>query len=219
MTKYLYHIMIAMLISSIALTSCQEHEDFPDTSVRIGHVLCTDGVVTPLEECIREGRTPIAVVFHINHDDAVEGLGFAVYLHDLSPVAFADSIGTKQNTSADTQALDGNANTYAVFSTAAIGSPMAGSVFSMWEYGQSAYVPSVAQMQLLYHAKSIVNVYLERAGGQSLPDESDGCWYWTSTEVKGQEQAKAWLYSIGSGSRHETPKDESHKVRPVVTIY
>ena len=29
--------------------------------------------------------------------------------------------------------------------------------------------------------------------------ETNDCWCWTSTEVKGQQTAKAWLYSLGSG--------------------
>jgi hypothetical protein len=74
-------------------------------------------------------------------------------------------------------------------------------------------------MTLLYHAKAVINPYLESIGGVPISDEPDRCWYWTSTEVKGQEAAKAWLYSLGSGARQETPKDESHKVRPIVTIY
>ena len=67
---------------------------------------------------------------------------------------------------------------------------MAMQVFDMWRYGQSAYVPSVAQMQLLYAAKEFVNPYIKACGGDLLPDEADGCWYWTSTEVEGQETAQ-----------------------------
>lgn len=96
---------------------------------------------------------------------------------------------------------------------------MADAVFSIWRYGQSAYVPSVAQMQLMYASKEYVNDCLKKCGGTPLSDSPDDCWYWTSTEVSGQETAKAWLYSIVTGARQETPKDEIHKVRPVVTIY
>lgn len=96
---------------------------------------------------------------------------------------------------------------------------MAVQVFDMWRYGQSAYVPSVAQMRLLYAAKEYVNPYIEACGGDPLPDDTDDCWYWTSTEVSGQETAKAWLFSMGSGAMQETPKLQAHKVRPIVTLY
>ena len=98
------------------------------------------------------------------------------------------------------------------------GLPLANSVFALWRYGQSAYIPSVAQMRLLHASKKFVNPIIEKCGGEPLPDEAGECWYWTSTEVDGQETAKAWLYSMGSGSLQETPKDQAHKSRPIITI-
>ena len=159
------------------------------------------------------------MVFHVNSNPEVAGTGYAVYLHDLAPEAFADSLGIAQGTSADLTAYDGNENTFALYDTDDVSSPMAMQVFDMWRYGQSAYVPSVAQMQLLYAAKELINPYIEACGGDLLPDEADGCWYWTSTEVEGQETAKAWLYSMGSGTIQETPKLQGHKVRAIVTLY
>lgn len=55
-------------------------------------------------------------------------------------------------------------------------------------------------------------------GGDPLPDEADDCWYWTSTEVAGQETGKAWLYSLGSGAMQETPKTQAHPARPIITL-
>lgn len=95
---------------------------------------------------------------------------------------------------------------------------MAESVFALWKYGQSAYVPSVAQMRLLYAARGIINPVIEKCGGDPLPTEANECWYWTSTEVEGQQTVKAWLYSTASGAMQETPKTQAHKVRPIITI-
>lgn len=67
---------------------------------------------------------------------------------------------------------------------------MAEAVFDLWRYGQSAYIPSVAQMRLLYAVRETVNpVIVERCGGHPLPLDEYDCWYWTSTEVSGQETA------------------------------
>lgn len=205
-------------VVAIAMTACDAHKDFPDTTMKVGHVVCTDGKVLPVEAADSLGKKPIAVVFHINHDENVEGRGYAVYLNDTPDRAFTDSIGIKQGTSADMYALDGNANTYAMYANPTCGSPIAEYVFDMWQYGQSAYIPSVAQMRLAYQNKAVVNAVIELCGGQPLPEESDECWYWTSTEVGGQETAKAWLYSLGSGAIQETPKKQAHKVRPIITI-
>ena len=105
-----------------------------------------------------------------------------------------------------------------LYGTTDVKSPLAERVFDMWRYGQSAYIPSVAQMRLLYHAKDIINPYILKCGGTPIPDEDDDCWYWTSTEVEGQATAKAWLYSLGSGAIQETPKWQPHKARPIITI-
>lgn len=211
-----YVVIMAML--SIGLTNCDGHHDPLDTSMKVGHILCTDGKTRSYEDYAASDKEAIAVVFHVNHNEEISGTGYAVYLHDLAPEAFADSLGVPQGTSADLTAYDGNENTYALY-TADIASPMAMQVFDMWRYGQSAYVPSVAQMQLLYAAKEFINPYIEICGGDPLPDEADECWYWTSTEVEGQETAKAWLYSMGSGAMQETPKLQAHKVRAIVTLY
>lgn len=142
-----------------------------------------------------------------------------MYLNDLAPLAFADSLGIKQGTSADAYALDGNQNTYALMSQRNVGSPIADAVFELWRYGQSAYIPSVAQLRLLKETRGYINQGIVAIGGEPITDTPDGCWYWSSTEVAGQETAKAWLYSLSQGAMQETPKTQNHKVRPIITIY
>ena len=202
----------------MTLTACDAHQDFPDTAMKVGHILTTEGETMSYEDYQASGKQAIAVVFHINQRENVEGNGYAVYLWDIAPEAFADSIGVEQGTSANLTAYDGNANTFALYGTTDVKSPLAERVFDLWRYGQSAYIPSVAQMRLLYQVKDIINPYLLKCGGTSIPDEDDDCWYWTSTEVKGQATAKAWLYSLGSGVIQETSKWQAHKARPIITI-
>ncbi len=209
---------IIMVVTALLCTACDAHIDVPDTAVRPGHVLCEDGTALPYNEYERSGKRAIAVVFDTERRDGAEGAGYAVYLWDIAPVAFADSLGIEQGTSADITAYDGNTNTFALYDTRETASPMAEAVFDLWRYGQSAYVPSVAQMRLLYAIREAVNPVIERCGGEPLPQTGDDCWYWTSTEVEGQQTAKAWLYSVGSGAMQETPKIQAHRVRPIITL-
>lgn len=210
--------VVPVLLITGALAACDAHIEVPDTAVRPGHVLCVDGKSVPYSEYESYGEKAIAVVFHTYSDGETEGNGYAVYLWDMTPKAFADSLGVEQGTSADIKAYDGNENTNALYQTEETASPMAEAVFDLWKYGQSAYVPSVAQMRLLYEARDIINPIIEKCGGNPLPTEADECWYWTSTEVEGQQTVKAWLYSTGSGAMQETPKTQAHKVRPIITI-
>ena len=207
-----------MAATAILFTSCDVHKDFPDTAMKVGHILCTDGKVLPFEQYEQSGKTAIAVVFHINQNEDIEGNGYAVYLDDIAPEAFADSIGVAQGTSASLTAYDGNTNTFALYDTRDVSSPLAEKVFDLWRYGQIAYIPSVAQMRLLYQARYAINPYIVKCGGTPIPDDENDCWYWTSTEVKGQETAKSWLFSLGSGAIQETPKWQAHKARPVITL-
>lgn len=217
LSKHLYHIVLVCM--TVMFISCDDHKDFPDTSSQVCDILCTDGKIVTQSEFDKGGKEAIAVVYHINHSDDVEGGGFAVYLWDMPSALFADSLGVKQGTSASLSSMDGNANTHALYTCKDMGSPMANNVFAMWRYGQSAYVPSVAQMQLLYNVRNRVNATIMKLGGSPIPDTSDECWYWTSTEVQNQESVKAWLYSLSTGTYQECPKDQSHKIRPIVTIY
>ena len=212
----LYLLTIAISITLLILTSCDGHHDVIDTSIQPGHILLTTGQAISPDEYKANGGTPIAVVFYTSQTTDGNGTGYAVYLHDIDKNTFTDSIGIKQNTSADITTFDGNTNTYAMFTSGI--SPIADAVYDMWQYGQSAYIPSVAQLRLLYSAKESINPYIELCGGTPLPDSADECWYWSSTEVEGQEMYKAWLYSMGSGAIQETPKEQKHKVRPIVTL-
>ena len=206
--------ILPVLLMAGALTACDTHIEVPDTAVRPGHVLCVDGKTMPYNEYEQSGKQAIGIVFDTHQEGKSEGYGYAVYLWDIEPAAFADSLGVEQGTSADIEAHDGNTNTYALHSTEDVASPMAEAVFGMWWYGQSAYVPSVAQMRLLYAAQDIINPMIEKCGGTPLPQNDENCWYWTSTEVEGQQA----LYSMGSGAMQETPKTKVHKVRPIITL-
>ena len=217
MRNYLGILTLSLLV---VLTSCDAHRDFPDMSMKVGDVLCTDGQVMSLRECESLSKEAIAIVFHVNvsSDENISGKGYAVYLHDLRPEAFADSLGVAQGTSADISAYDGIRNTFAIFAAFGCDSPMGQAVFDIWRYGQSAYIGSVAEMRLLYRAKPYINGVITALGGDPLPDAAGEAWYWTSTEVDGQQTAKAWLYSLGSRAVQETPKLQAHKIRPIVTL-
>ena len=217
--KILHFVPAALVAIGIAatLSSCDEHIEFPDTAMKTCDILCTDGEVVRYADVESKGKTPIGVVFHVNQDGKTEGSGYAVYLWDVPMAAFSDSLGVKQNTSANPTAFDGNANTYAMYASGV--SSAATSVFDMWKYGQSAYIPSVAQLQLLYASRNSINSYITQCGGDVISEDAGKCWYWSSTEVSGQESAKAWLFSLASGAMQETPKTEAHKIRPIITLY
>ena len=211
-------LFFALSLTASLMVSCDDHFDLQDTSMKVGDILCADGDILRFEDFSGSGKEPVGIVFYVNHDETVEGLGYAVYLFDLAPAAMSDTCGISQKTSADVDALDGNGNTFALMNSQNAGSPLAEAVFDLWRYGQSAYIPSVAQYRHLYSHRGIVNSMLQRCRGDLLEEKADGCWYWSSTEVEGQSSQKAWLFSMQSGAIQETPKIQNHKSRAIITI-
>lgn len=212
----------AVICSTLLFTSCDAHDDHDlqvETTMHLCDVVCSDGTVVRYDDYKARNKTASAVVFHINADGKGQGKAYAVCLYDIESTAFSDTLGIKQNTSANIIAHDGNTNSFTLLANKKIYSPMANMVFQYMDYGQSAYIPSVAQLQLLHAARNTVNSYISRCGGDIIPDNPNECWYWSSTEVSGQESAKAWLFSLASGALQETPKYESHKIRPIITLY
>lgn len=209
--KNILSLFLAVMICSSLLVSCDEHISEYDSNIHVGMILCSDGHIRTMQEVQSTSSIPTAVVFYAS-EDMEEGTGYAVYLHDISSSSFSDTTGTAY-TSSDITSLDGNINTYNLYTSGM--SPMADAVYNLWSYGQSAYIPSVAQWRLLYRNRDAVNKVIANLGGEALSIESDKCWYWTSTEVEDQQAHKAWLFSVESGEIHETPKDQSHRVRPI----
>ena len=207
-------------IAALSLTSCEcDHNLEPPAPFKVGWVVCTDGEILSFCDYIKSEKIAVAIVYWVNPDHEADISGYAVYLNDLDPAAFSETEMVAQGTSTDIKELDGNENTWALHSNEDVNSPLAKNVFDLWTYGQSAYIPSVAQMRQIIAVRDFINPRIEGIGGDILPLDADKCWYWTSTEVNGQAEGKAWLFSMQSGDIRETPKTQVHKGRPVITIY
>ena len=64
---------ILAVAATVLLTACDEHQDFPDTAMKVTHILTTDGKVMPYETYEQSGKQAIAVVFNINQREEMEG--------------------------------------------------------------------------------------------------------------------------------------------------
>ncbi len=195
-----------------------EHTEEPAVPFKLGHILCTDGSVMSLCDWAKSTKTPVGVVYAMNENPESDIIGYAVYINDVGSAAFAEELGIEQGTSTSLSELDGNANTYAIHTSDKVNSEMANMVFDMWSVGQSAYIPSVAELRLLYSNITNINRRIEAVGGEQIPTTGSDCWVWSSTEVEGQSANKAWLFSMNYADIQETPKNQKHTVRPVIAI-
>lgn len=204
------------------LTSCHcEHEDVTEllSSLQVGNVVCSDGNILSMDKFKQSDKEAVGIVFHVNRSPDADNLGYAVYIHDMEPLAFADSLGIDQGTSASLTDEDGNENTYSLFNNDEVLSPIAIKSFDLWSYGQSAYIPSVRQLSYLFAVRHQINECITEVGGTLINLNPGECWLWSSTEVEGQKENKAWLYSMQSSTIQEAPKDQAHKFRPVISVY
>lgn len=146
--------------SGLLLTSCHcEHEEDDGllSSLQVGNVVCSDGNILSMDKFKQSDKEAVAIVFHVNRSVETDNLGYAVYIHDMEPLAFADSLGIDQGTSASLTDEDGNENTYSLFNNDEVQSPMAIKSFDLWSYGQSAYIPSVRQLYYLFSVRHQIN--------------------------------------------------------------
>lgn len=212
----------ALLLTSFTFVSCDEHEPL-DLDIHPGFILCDDGSVMSNKAYFEQDtRKAVAVVFA--GETADHGV-LAVCLHEIDAIQFCDTLGMELGTSCDVTAYDGYLNTTAMQNSrdtrTGKGSPLADEAFSYHHFWQSDYIPSVAEMTLLYFARNQVNPIIKQCGGTPLFTDTENarCWYWTSTEVEQNKGNQAWLFSMSDGSRHETPKTNAYRARAIVEYH
>ncbi len=208
---------LAVLLGVLCLASCDDYQP-EDHAVHVGYILCDDhSCMDTATYFSQSSRKAVGVVFAEQTEDHPL---MAVMLEEVDGV-FCDSVGLANGTSGSLTDYDGSANTRAMQNSynaeTGKGSPLAMTLYTFHEGGQSDYLPSVAEQRLLNVAAKRVNFVIERLGGTPISFEGD-CWYWTSTEVSDNSGYQAWLCSAANGGILETPKTESHKARAIVQV-
>ncbi len=216
----------------LTLTSCDEHEPV-DLDIHPGYILCDDGRIIKETDYDPGQHTPVGVVFAPLATDKHPVL--AVLLEEVDYIQFSDTLSFDQKTSCDEEAYDGYKNTVSLWTTNILRkelvdsvhldnlanyykSPLAHVAFRSHFFAQSDYVPSIAEMRLLFQNITKVNEMIIKCGGTPISRSpmGAGCWYWTSTEVKENSMNQAWLISMADGSIHKAPKTNSYRARLIV---
>lgn len=217
------------VLALFGFVSCDEHEAV-DLNIHVGHILCADGKVLSESEFFeQDATTAVGVIFSERLSD---NRYLAVLLEEVKMEIFCDSVDYKQNTSCALDKYDGYSNTVNLQNSfdkkTGHGSPLADYAFCSHKYGQSDFIPSVAEMRLLFSSRDKVNAVMQHLNNSgrafadlltTVDDETGSCWLWTSTEVECNPSYQAWLFSMSSGSYQETPKVESHNSRLIVSYY
>lgn len=81
-------------MTALASCDCDHEEDMSAISeLQVGSVVCADGTVLSEKRFEESGKEAMGIVFYVDSDNELGNLGYAVYIHDIEPLAFADTLG------------------------------------------------------------------------------------------------------------------------------
>lgn len=201
----------------------------------VGDILCSDGSIVHRNDWPAPGKTPIGIVFYV--DDS-KWHGWAVSLTQTASMAWSTTNVYVNNHGATNWNLainhdaewEGYANTQNIilhYTTAAYPAAFAADGFSTtypapWSRGW--YLPSAAQLNMLFGELPEVNLSLNRVGAAPIVDNNPGTsrpggsvLLWSSTEGN---SSNAYALEIADGCIKRVTKTSSDKyyVRAVITF-
>ena len=204
-----------MLMMSVAVmggvTSCEEHTDEYDGSLRVGNILLADNSVVSPQGYDAEGKQAVGVIFYCNRDTAL-----VISTHELGCYAYADSLGTVGSVDSDSRTLCGAENTAALL-VSEIPTPAAEAVAAFRSPMASWALPSAGELRALAAMLSVVENSMRIIGGEPFDDGQ----YLSSTQDGSTSESEQMYYlsvAVRSGFVTSTIKTTPGRVRPVLRV-
>ena len=205
----------AMLMMAVAvmggMTSCEEHSDEFDGSLRVGNILLADNSVVSPQGYDADGQQAVGVIFYCNRDTAL-----VVSTHELGSYAYADSLGTVGSVDSDSRTLCGAENTAALL-VSEIPTPAAEAVADFRSPMASWALPSAGELRALASMLPVVENSMRMIGGEPFSDGQ----YVSSTQDGSSSESEQMYYlsvAVRSGFVTSTIKTTPGRVRPVLRI-
>ena len=203
-------LMIAVAVMG-GVTSCEEHTDEYDGSLRVGNILLADNSVVSPQGYDAEGKQAIGVIFYCNRDTAL-----VISTHELGCYAYADSLGTVGSVDSDSRTLCGAENTAALL-VSEIPTPAAEAVAAFRSPMASWALPSAGELRALAAMLSVVENSMRIIGGEPFDDGQ----YLSSTQDGSTSESEQMYYlsvAVRSGFVTSTIKTTPGRVRPVLRV-
>ena len=204
-----------MLMMAVAVmggvTSCEEHTDEYDGSLRVGNILLADNSVVSPQGYDAEGKQAVGVIFYCNRDTAL-----VISTHELGSYAYADSLGTVGSVDSDSRTLCGAENTAALL-VSEIPTPAAEAVAAFRSPMASWALPSAGELRALAAMLSVVENSMRIIGGEPFDDGQ----YLSSTQDGSTSESEQMYYlsvAVRSGFVTSTIKTTPGRVRPVLRV-
>ena len=204
-----------MLMMAVAVmggvTSCEEHTDEYDGSLRVGNILLADNTVVSPQGYDAEGKQAVGVIFYCNRDTAL-----VISTHELGSYAYADSLGTVGSVDSDSRTLCGAENTAALL-VSEIPTPAAEAVAAFRSPMASWALPSAGELRALAAMLSVVENSMRIIDGDPFDDGQ----YLSSTQGGSTSESEQMYYlsvAVRSGFVTSTIKTTPGRVRPVLRV-
>lgn len=204
-----------MLMMAVAVmggvTSCEEHTDEYDGSLRVGNILLADNTVVSPQGYDAEGKQAVGVIFYCNLDTAL-----VISTHELGCYAYADSLGTVGSVDSDSRTLCGAENTAALL-VSEIPTPAAEAVAAFRSPMASWALPSAGELRALAAMLPVVENSMRIIGGEPFDDGQ----YLSSTQDGSTSESEQMYYlsvAVRSGFVTSTIKTTPGRVRPVLRV-
>ena len=177
-----------MLMMAVAVmggvTSCEEHTDEYDGSLRVGNILLADNTVVSPQGYDAEGKQAVGVIFYCNRDTAL-----VISTHELGCYAYADSLGTVGSVDSDSRTLCGAENTAALL-VSEIPTPAAEAVAAFRSPMASWALPSAGELRALAAMLPVVENSMRIIGGEPFDDGQ----YLSSTQDGSTSESEQMYY-------------------------
>lgn len=210
-----------MALSLLFLTSCEKDEEvIISNSLSAGNIYCADGSTIHPSNFEASGKKAVGVIYWVNPDEATDPKALAVSLEDLNRAAWADTLVSIPNVSADLFAFDGGSNTASLVAWAIEEGRKMPAATKAYDYSVSQvvgwFLPSHGEAKYLYSQKAEVEASFKICKGNAFSE-----WYWTSTQDgSGSDNSKinALVISMREGNSTVSSKLNNFPVRPIIAI-
>jgi len=204
-------VAMSALFVFVALSSCEEHTDIYDRSIKVGSVLLSDNTVIAPAGYDSKVQQAVGIVFYVNGDTAL-----VVGLKELGSFQFSDSLGTVASVTNDSYSKCGMENTAAIMASD-IHSPAVEAVRRYPSPVSGWALPSAGELRTLSDNLSVVSTSMKIVKGDAFSNSQ----YVSSSQDGSSSESEQMYYlsvSLKNGYVTSTVKTTPGRVRPVLRL-
>lgn len=204
--------MIAVgILTSIGVSSCEEHTDIYDNTIKVGSILLSDNTITAPAGYDTDSHQAAGIIFYVNKDTVL-----VVGLKELGRHQYADSLGTVSSVMNDMFSKCGTENTAAIMASD-IKSPAVEAVKNYLSPVSGWALPSAGELKALSENLPRVASAMKIVKGDAFSREQ---YVSSSQDGASSESEQMYYYSVSlqNGFVTSTVKTVAGKVRPVLRL-